>query len=66
MRLQKRLPLGGHRQIEGMLEVFNLLNHANYGAYVINESNANYGKPASNDNLAYQPRMLQLGVKFTF
>ena len=66
MRLQKRLPLGGHRQIEGMLEVFNLLNHANYGAYVINESNANYGKPASNDNLAYQPRMLQLGFRTTF
>src|SRR5882672_2059604 len=66
MRLQKRLSLGGHRQIEGLLEVFNLLNHANYGAYVINESNANYGKPSSNDNLAYQPRMLQLGFRTTF
>ena len=66
MRLQKRLSLGGHRQIEGLLEVFNLFNHANYGAYVINESNANYGKPSSNDNLAYQPRMLQLGFRTTF
>jgi hypothetical protein len=66
MRLQKRVPLGGHRQIEGLLEVFNLFNHANYGSYTINESNANYGKPASNDNLAYQPRMLQLGFRTTF
>ena len=66
MRLQKRLTLGGHRQIEGLLEVFNLFNHANYGSYTINESNANYGKPASNDNLAYQPRMVQLGFRTTF
>ncbi len=66
MRLQKRLSLGGHRQIEGLLEVFNLFNHANYGSYTINESNANYGKPSSNDNLAYQPRMLQLGFRTTF
>jgi hypothetical protein len=46
--------------------VFNLFNHANYGSYTINESNANYGKPASNDNLAYQPRMVQLGFRTTF
>jgi hypothetical protein len=66
MRLQKRLSLGNRVQLEGMLEVFNLFNHANYGSYVINESNANYGKPASNTNLAYQPRMLQLGFRTTF
>jgi hypothetical protein len=66
MRLQKRLSLGGRREIDGMLEVFNLLNHANYGSYTINESNANYGKPSSNDNLAYQPRMLQLGFRLAF
>src|SRR6267142_548686 len=66
MRLQKKLTLGGRRQIEGMLEVFNLFNHANYGSYTVNESNANYGKPASSDNIAYQPRMLQLGFRTTF
>ena len=66
LRLQKRFPLGGHRQFEGLVEVFNLLNHANYGSYTINESNANYGKPSANDNLAYQPRMLQLGFRTTF
>jgi len=66
MRLQKRLPLGGRRQVEGILEVFNLFNHANYGSYTINENNANYGKPSFNGNLAYQPRMLQLGFRTTF
>jgi carboxypeptidase family protein/TonB-dependent receptor-like protein len=66
MRLQKRVTLGGHRNIEGILEVFNLLDHANYGSYTTNESNANYGNPASNTNLAYQPRMVQLGFRTTF
>jgi hypothetical protein len=66
MRLQKRLPLGARVQIEGMLEVFNVFNHANYGSYTIVESNANFGKPSFNDNLAYQPRMLQLGFRTTF
>ena len=49
-----------------MFEVFNLFNHANYGSYTINESNANYGKPSANTNLAYQARMLQLGFRVTF
>jgi hypothetical protein len=66
MRIQKRMPLGGHVQAEGMFEVFNLFNHANYGSYTINESNANYGKPSANTNLAYQPRMLQLGFRILF
>ena len=66
MRLQKRLSFGGRREVDGILEVFNLFNHANYGAYTINESNANFGKPAQNDNLAYQPRMIQLGFRTTF
>ena len=37
-----------------------------YGACTTNENNANYGKPAFSDNLAYQPRMLQLGFRTTF
>jgi hypothetical protein len=66
MRVQKRLPLGGRVQLDGMFEVFNLFNHANYGSYTINESNANYGQPSANTNLAYQPRMLQLGFRLAF
>jgi len=56
----------GRATLAGMLEVFNLFNHVNYGSYVTNESNAQYGRPASNANIAYQPRMLQLGFRATF
>ncbi|PYR70750.1 MAG: hypothetical protein DMF88_01895 [Acidobacteria bacterium] len=66
MRLLKKFTLGGHRAFEGMFEAFNLFNHANYGSYTIIESNANFGKPSANTNLAYQPRMLQLGFRTTF
>lgn len=66
MRLQKRLSLGGRRSLEGILEVFNLLNHANYGSYTTNESSTSYGQPAFNANIAYQPRMMQLGLRVVF
>jgi hypothetical protein len=66
MRVQKRLPIAGRLSIDGILEVFNLLNHANYGSYVINESSPEYGKPAFNGNVAYQPRMMQLGFRVAF
>jgi hypothetical protein len=66
MRLQKRLELGGRVRLDGMFEVFNLFNHENYGSYTTNESNANYGKPSFNGNVAYQPRMMQLGFRVAF
>src|SRR5206468_3342052 len=66
MRLQKRLQFSERVQVFGIFEVFNLFNHANYGSYTTNENNANYGKPSFDDNLAYQPRMLQLGFRTTF
>jgi hypothetical protein len=46
--------------------VFNVFNHANYGAYTTVETNRNYGQPAQNTNVAYQPRMMQLGFRLTF
>jgi hypothetical protein len=66
MRLQKRLSFGEQIRLDGMFEVFNLLNHENYGSYTTNESNANYGRPSFNGNVAYQPRMLQLGFRVAF
>ncbi len=56
----------GRVSLDGSLEVFNLFNRANYGMYVTQESNANYGQPAQNTNLAYAPRMLQLGFRAAF
>jgi hypothetical protein len=66
LRVLRRFPLGGRAGIDGIVELFNAFNHANYGSYVAQESNRNYGQPTGSLNVAYQPRMLQLGFRFTF
>ena len=67
IRLLKRVKLVGTAQIDGMLEVFNLFNHENYGSYTTNLSvPANYGLPQQNLNVVYQPRIMQLGFRFVF
>ena len=66
VRIQKRVPVWGHVRVDGIVEVFDLFNHANYGSYTLAESNASYGQPAQNTNFAYAPRMLQLGFRATF
>ena len=65
-RLQKRFALVGRASVDGLLEVFNVFNHANYGSYTFLESNQQYGQPSFNPNVAYQPRMLQLGFRLAF
>ena len=66
LRVQRRFALGGRAGVDGILELFNVFNRANYGSYTTAESNANYGKASQNLNVAYQPRTLQLGFRFTF
>jgi hypothetical protein len=66
MRVQRRFPLGRRLSIDGILEVYNLFNRANYGSWVTNESNARYGQPSDNNNIAYKPRLLQLGFRAAF
>jgi hypothetical protein len=67
MRFMKRVNLGGARQLDGFFEVFNLFNHENYGSYTTNLSiPANFGRPQQNQNVAYLPRILQLGFRFAF
>jgi hypothetical protein len=66
MRLQRRFRFGSAAGIDGMLEVFNLFNHTNFGSYVTSESNSLYGRATVNSNVAYQPRTLQLGFRATF
>ena len=34
VRLLKSFPLGARRRVEGMLDLFNAFNHANYGSYL--------------------------------
>jgi hypothetical protein len=66
MRLMKRQRIVGRMTIDGMVEVFNLFNHENYGSYTTLESNAAYGRPSFNANVAYQPRIVQFGFRFAF
>ena len=66
VRLQRRFPLGGHAGIDGIVELFNVFNHANYGSYVTTEASKNYGAPQQNAIVAYSPRILQLGFRFAF
>lgn len=66
VRLTRRFKLGGQRSADGILETYNLFNHANYGSYTTAESNPSYGQPTQNTALAYQPRMVQLGFRIGF
>jgi hypothetical protein len=66
LRFQKRFAFAGNRGIDGIIEMFNAFNHANYGAFTTQESNPAYGKPAQNQDVAYQPRSVQLGVRVSF
>ena len=47
MRLQRRFRLGAHATVDGIVEVFNLFNHANYGSYVTAEVSPAYGRDRS-------------------
>jgi len=66
MRLQRHLRISGHLGADGMLEVFNVFNRANYGGYVTNESSLQYTQPTSSTNLSYAPRSVQLGFRVAF
>jgi hypothetical protein len=75
VRLQRRFDLPGRVAFDGLLEVFNLLNHKNFGSYVGTEPNTtsavgeisrNYLEPQQSTNVAYAPRTLQLGFRLTF
>ena len=60
------MPWNENHKFQFRWEVFNVLNHENYGSYTTSESNSSYGNPSFNSNVAFQPRMLQLGFRFAF
>ena len=66
IRLQQRIPLGGKANLAGSLEVFNLFNRKNYGAYDLVETSGTFLQPQPSANLSYAPRTLQLGFRLTF
>jgi len=60
--LMRRIGIGGERAIELRLEVFNLLNTANFGAPSTQLGPASFGTITS----ALDPRVVQLAAKFWF
>jgi len=66
VRLTKDIKLGATAKVSLMGEVFNLFNHKNYNSFVTNLSNVRYGQPSQDTNIAFQPRMLQLGFRLSF
>ncbi len=65
-RLLKRFAIKGSVRLEGSVELFNVFNHANYGSYALTQSLNNFGQPQQNIAVAYQPRIMQLGIRVTF
>lgn len=66
LRVQRRFMLGRDVSMDGMFEIYNAFNHANYGSYVTTESARNYGAPSAVQNVAYYPRTLQVGFRMAF
>jgi hypothetical protein len=66
LRVSKEVRLPGSVRMAGTAEVFNLLNHANYGGYNVVEGLANYGQPTPHLGTMYMPRSGQLGFRFSF
>jgi hypothetical protein len=66
LRLQQRIPLGGRHSVDGIVDLFNVFNRANFGSYDTDEASSQFGQPLYNSNLAYAPRTVQFGFRATF
>jgi hypothetical protein len=68
----KDIKLGGSTRVQFVAEVFNLLNHGNYGSYNTSLSataattTALFGTPNQNTGTAYVSRQGQVGFKVQF
>ena len=65
VRLTKRFRAGAVT-VDGIAEVFNLLNHENFARYTTTESSSRFRKPVQSLTLEYQPRMAQFGFRVAF
>jgi len=66
MRIQREFKLAAHASIAGMFEVFNVFNRENFNTFVINERSPIFRAPQVDKNVAYQPRVVQLGFRASF
>jgi hypothetical protein len=64
--LQQRIPLGGRRSLDGIFEVFNLFDYANFGSFTNDVDSPLYGRPVYNPDVAYGSRSVQLGFRLAF
>ena len=73
VRFQKRFSLGDRVTFDGLVELFNAFNHANFERYRTDERGnvragiaANSGRPRQSTRVGFLPRILQLGVRLAF
>ena len=68
IRLVKAVKVAGRASVQGILDVFNIFNTANYNpsSYGSVYGTATYLKPGFSSTLFYQPRMAQVGVRVTY
>ena len=66
LRISNLIQAGARVQLEPVFEVFNLFNHANYGGYEMTLTSSRFGQPTRNTNVAYNPRVIQLGFRVSF
>ena len=62
MRIQRKFRFSNRFGVDGLLEVFNVFNRANYTSYTTQESNTLYGRPSAHAGV----RRLQLGFRTRF
>jgi hypothetical protein len=68
LRLVKNFRITGRATVQGMLDVFNIFNTANYNptSYGAVFGTSTYLKPGFSSTLFYQPRMAQVGVRVIY
>ena len=66
LRIANAIPVGEQVRIEPMLEIFNLFNHDNFGGYNRTVTSSRFAQPTRNSNVAYDPRVVQLGIRLSF
>jgi hypothetical protein len=66
LRVAKDIGLGGARRLSLIAEVFNLLNHANYGSYNGQVNSTTFGDPRVNGGNGYVSRSGQFGFRLAF
>jgi hypothetical protein len=63
LAVSRLVSVGGNREIEARVEIFNLLNNFNWGNPIATLNSGNFGRIQS---MIGDPRILQFGIKYGF